>query len=114
MNSLVDLDNIAQTYVDELDTSFVVSSAFSGLPHGVSILVKDSVEATSVPSTQGMVGMAQVRPAIGATVIAKLKAVAAITFRRDERAGFFDLMVKLYAFEQITHQRGAAVSIPAL
>jgi Asp-tRNA(Asn)/Glu-tRNA(Gln) amidotransferase A subunit family amidase len=34
INSLVNFDNTAQTYSDELDTSFAASGEFSGLLHG--------------------------------------------------------------------------------
>jgi amidase len=78
INSVVTLDDTARTRADELDASLAANGEFSGPLHGMPILVKDNVEATGMPSTQGTIGMADYRPTTDATVIAKLKAAGAI------------------------------------
>ncbi len=78
LNSVVTVDDAAAARADELDASFAASGEFSGPLHGMPILVKDNVETTSMPTTQGTIGLADFRPTSNATVIDKLESAGAI------------------------------------
>lgn len=78
LNSVVTIDDAAANRADELDASFAASGEFSGPLHGMPILVKDNVETTAMPTTQGTIGLANFRPTSNATVIDKLEAAGAI------------------------------------
>lgn len=78
INAVVTVHDAAAARADELDTAFAASGEFSGPLHGMPILVKDNVETSAMPTTQGSIGLADYQPTADATVIRNLEAAGAI------------------------------------
>mgnify|MGYP003636268890 FL=1 len=78
LNAVVTTNPQALERADELDASMRDTGGFVGPLHGMPILVKDNVETTAMPTTQGTIGMAGYQPREDATVIQHLESAGAI------------------------------------
>jgi len=78
INAVVCTNPDALQRADELDSALAGGGELSGPLHGMPILVKDNVETSAMPTTQGTIGMADFRPGKNATVIDRLESAGAI------------------------------------
>ena len=66
----------------------VAAGAERGVLHGVPFSVKENIDLAGSPTTQGIVAMAEMRPAQDAPNVGQLKAVGAIPFARTNLPDF--------------------------
>src|SRR5215471_19541792 len=77
INSIITINPNALTEADKLDAAFRLSGLVGPL-HGVTILVKDEVDAAGMPTTLGTVVFKDYRPPKDAFVVDKLRKAGAI------------------------------------
>jgi amidase len=77
INSIITLNPGALEEADRLDAAYH-ASGFVGPLHGITVLVKDEIDATGMPTTMGTLVFEDYRPTRDAFVIEKLRGAGAI------------------------------------
>ena len=88
INAIVSINAQALKRADALDNTLSESGAISAPLHGIPILVKDNIETTAMPTTQGTIGLSDYRPVANATVIQKLEDAGAIILAKTSLPDF--------------------------
>ncbi len=88
LNAVVNLHPDAIATAKRLDQRFAASGELVGPLHGVPLLVKDNIDVSGVPVTNGLAAFADYQPDTDATLIAKLKAAGAIILGKTAMPDF--------------------------
>ncbi|BET66732.1 amidase [Opitutales bacterium ASA1] len=88
LNSIVNLNPKALAEADRLDAEFARTGRLSGSLHGVTVLVKDCIDAAGMPMTGGFQGWKNYVPPTDAPLVARLRAAGAIILGKASLSEF--------------------------
>lgn len=88
LNAVVNTHADALDHAAALDRQFAASGELNGPLHGVPILVKDNIDVTGVPMTNGLGAFADYQPPTDATAIARLRAAGAVVIGKTTMPDF--------------------------
>jgi len=88
LNSIISLNPQALAEADRLDREFARTGRLSGPLHGVTVLVKDCIDAEGMPMTGGFQGWKNYVPPADAPLVARLRAAGAIILGKASLSEF--------------------------